>query len=69
MALMRAEQPLTMGWCLQCHRHPERYIRPRDKVFDMSWTPPPDQEEQGRRLLVANHVHTAQLKDCSTCHR
>lgn len=69
MALMREEQPLTMGWCLQCHRHPERYIRPKDKIFDMSWTPPPDQEEQGRRLLIANHVHTAQLKDCSTCHR
>ena len=31
MALMRQQQPLTMGWCLNCHRHPERYIRPKDE--------------------------------------
>jgi len=69
MPLMRQEQPLTMGWCLSCHRHPERYIRPRSRVFDMSWTPPPDQAEQGRRLIRAYLIHTDHLTDCSTCHR
>src|SRR5262245_38303469 len=27
---------LQMEWCLDCHRHPERYVRPRDRVFDMA---------------------------------
>jgi hypothetical protein len=69
MALMRAAAPLTMGWCLQCHRHPERFIRPKDKVFDMSWAPPRDQDDQGRRLVADYHVPTAHLMDCSVCHR
>jgi hypothetical protein len=69
MALMRQQQPLTMGWCLECHRHPERYIRPPSEVFNMAWQPPPDQIDQGKRLLSANNIHTEHLLDCSTCHR
>jgi hypothetical protein len=69
MALMRQEAPLTMGWCLSCHRDPAQYIRPKERVFDMSWTPPPNQPEEGRRLLAQYFVHTAHLTDCSTCHR
>lgn len=30
-------QPLSMGWCVQCHRAPESHIRPRDEVFDLNW--------------------------------
>jgi hypothetical protein len=69
MALMRQARPLTMGWCLECHRHPEQYIRPKDDVFDMSWQPPKDQVERGRHLLVQYLIHTQHLTDCSTCHR
>jgi hypothetical protein len=69
MALMREQQPLVMGWCLDCHRDPERYIRPRDKVFDVYWTAPSDQLEQGRKLVAAYGIHTTHLTDCSTCHR
>ena len=69
MALMRQQQPLTMGWCLSCHRDPARYIRPKDQVFNMYWRPPPDQIAQGRKLIAAYGIHTAHLTDCSTCHR
>jgi hypothetical protein len=69
MALMRQQQPLTMGWCLSCHRHPERYIRPKEEVFNMRWQQPPDQDEAGRRLLAAYGIHTEHLIDCSICHR
>jgi hypothetical protein len=69
MALMRQAQPLTMGWCLECHRHPERHIRPKDDVFDMEWTPPADQLKQGRKLVLQYLIHTDHLTDCSTCHR
>jgi hypothetical protein len=69
MPLMRQTAPLTMGWCLECHRHPETAIRPRDKIFDMKWTPPNDQIAEGRRLMSEYHVDPAHLTDCSKCHR
>jgi hypothetical protein len=69
MALMRQQQPLTMGWCLQCHRHPGRYLRPQAEVFDMAWKPPPDQAAQGAALIRRYLISTAHLTDCSTCHR
>jgi hypothetical protein len=69
MAIMRQQQPLTMGWCLECHRHPENFIRPRDRVFDMAWTPPTDQQKQGEALIRQYLIHTDHLTDCSTCHR
>jgi hypothetical protein len=69
MPLMRQAAPLTMGWCLDCHRHPEKAVRPRDKVFDMAWTPPPDQIAKGRQLMTEYHIDTAHLTDCSKCHR
>lgn len=69
MALMRQQESLTMGWCLQCHRHPEDYIRPRDKVFDMSWTPPRTQTAEGRQLAADYKIRTQHLLDCSLCHR
>lgn len=69
MPLMRQAAPLTMGWCLDCHRHPEKAIRPRDKVFDMKWTPPKKQLAEGRRLMSEYHIDTAHLTDCAKCHR
>ena len=69
MPLMRQQQPLTMGWCLECHRHPERQLRPRDAVFDMNWRPPADQEAQEKRLVAQYHIDASHLTDCSTCHR
>jgi cytochrome c7-like protein/class III cytochrome C family protein len=58
---------LTMSWCLDCHRHPERALRPREAVFDMSWAPAGDQEELGREIAAAEGVKT--LESCSYCHR
>jgi hypothetical protein len=31
------KEPLSMGWCLKCHRNPEQNIRPRDQVFNLMW--------------------------------
>lgn len=62
--------PLTMEWCLSCHRQPEEFIRPREEVFNMNWEPPPDQPEEGARLAKQYHVKDVQtLTNCSTCHR
>src|SRR4051812_10751932 len=69
MPLTRQAAPLTMGWCLDCHRDPEAALRPKDKIFDMDWTPPKDQLAQGRRLMTEYHIDTTHLTDCSKCHR
>jgi hypothetical protein len=67
MPLMWQEQSLQMEWCLDCHRKPERYVRPRDKVFSVDYVPPPDQLELGKRLVAEYHIQ--KLTSCSTCHR
>ena len=67
MPLMRQAAPLTMNWCLNCHRDPAPNLRPRAEVFSTTWTPPQDQAEQGRRLLAEYLIHTEHLTDCSTC--
>jgi hypothetical protein len=67
MPLTYKVNTLYMNWCVECHREPEKYIRPRDQVFNMTYTPPPDQLEQGRRLVAEYKVQ--RLTDCWTCHR
>ena len=47
---------LDMQWCLDCHRAPERYLRPLDHVFDAEWTPPSDQSSAGVRLRRIYHL-------------
>ncbi len=69
MPLTWKESSLYMKWCLDCHKQPEKFIRPRDQVFNMKWLPPPDQNKQGRELVRDYHVNTTQLTDCSMCHR
>ncbi len=69
MTLTWKTKELYMRWCLDCHRQPERFLRPTTQVVDMNYQPPRDQLAFGRRLLEQNHVHTAGLTDCYTCHR
>ncbi|HEV7734820.1 MAG TPA: cytochrome c3 family protein [Candidatus Binatia bacterium] len=61
------ENSLQMEWCLDCHRHPEANLRPRDQVFNMAWEPPGDARALGLELKKAYDVHPR--VDCSTCHR
>ena len=67
MPLVWQESTLHMDWCLECHREPERFVRPRDKVFDMTWQPPANQIEQGRRLMAEYKIES--FTSCSNCHR
>lgn len=67
MNLMRKGESLQMEWCLECHRNPERYLRPRDEVFNMAYAPEEPQAELGARLVEKYDVQTR--TDCSTCHR
>ena len=37
MPMVYQAASLQMEWCLACHRQPERYLRPKDKITDMAW--------------------------------
>ena len=67
MPLMWQAQSLQMEWCLDCHRHPEQYVRPRDAVFRVDYQPPANQRELGARLVAEYEIQ--KLTSCSTCHR
>ncbi|ALN72616.1 cytochrome c3 family protein [Aureimonas sp. AU20] len=69
MPLMRQAAPLTMGWCLDCHKAPERQLRPQDRIYDFEWTPPADQEARGHALIAEHGIDVKHLTDCSVCHR
>jgi hypothetical protein len=83
MPLMYAENTLQMEWCLNCHRQPEQFLRPKEKVFDMTYQPPDNQHTVtwngkdynsqavlGKDLASAYHLRTTQdITGCSTCHR
>jgi hypothetical protein len=67
MPLTRQTVSLYMEWCLDCHRHPENHVRPKDKVFDMTWEAPSDQKEKGLELMKVYKIE--RKTDCSVCHR
>lgn len=72
MPLTYAAQPMTMQWCLDCHRDPSGHLRPKDQITSMTWKPPAAKEErvaQQKWLMASYQIHPVGLTDCSTCHR
>ena len=71
MEVVRQAQPLNMGWCLDCHREPEKALRPLDKVTDMTWRPAGgDQLKVGTALKAEYHIRdVGYMTSCTTCHR
>lgn len=59
-------EPLSMSWCLECHRNPEQHLRPLDQITNMTYQAE-DQEAEGARLRELNNIHPS--TNCSTCHR
>jgi hypothetical protein len=67
MVQVEQKQPLSMGWCLDCHRNPDPNLRPVDQVTNMDWQPPAGQAE-----FVAQWKKEKQINppvNCSGCHR
>ncbi len=61
-------KPLNMAWCLDCHRHPEKFLRPKDQVTTMGYRPAGgDQIAEGLKLVQAYDIHPT--TNCSGCHR
>ena len=76
MPLMWQHSPLTMSWCLECHREPEKFVRPREQIYNMDYRverdsgrPEKTQAELGPKLVEEYRIRKEQLTNCSTCHR
>ena len=70
MALMYQAKSLQMEWCLDCHRAPEKYLRPRAEVFNMAYEAPANQLEVGMALKKEYKVPGIDhMTSCSVCHR
>jgi hypothetical protein len=67
MPLMYQQASLQMRWCLDCHRNPEKYVRPRELVTKMGYEPAEPQEVIGARLVKEYNIQ--KLETCWTCHR
>ncbi|MFN8093777.1 MAG: cytochrome c3 family protein [Vicinamibacteria bacterium] len=67
MPYVYQEKSLLMEWCLDCHKQPEKYLRPKSEVYSTAWRSPSNQLELGRKLKAEYDVKT-QIT-CSTCHR
>ena len=67
MPLTWAANPMFMEWCLNCHRNPEQYVRPKDQVFNMAYEPPANQLELGRKLVAEYKIE--RFTSCDNCHR
>src|SRR5205814_9022964 len=69
MQVVSQANSLQMEWCLECHRRPENFVRPQEKVFDMEWRPPADQKQKGLELVKAYRIQGADVLTCCwTCH-
>lgn len=69
MEVVTQVKPLSMGWCLDCHRDPAPHVRPLDQITNLGWKPPEGQtaRQVGEAVMAQLHVKTS--TDCSTCHR
>lgn len=73
MDVVTQKQPLSMGWCLECHRATESHLRPKDQVTNMGWAPPANADDAkalGEKLKADYKIHdSAYMTSCYTCHR
>lgn len=67
MEVVQQMKPLSMSWCVDCHRNPASQLRPLDQVTAMGWKAPENQAEIGRRLIQERHIQPP--TDCAGCHR
>jgi hypothetical protein len=85
MEVVRQEQPLSMGWCLECHRNPEPNLRPKDQITNMEWQDDPSHPFKKPKIcdtsqttgagvfaVAAKNLEDRQIcapQNCSGCHR
>ncbi len=74
MKRVRQVAPLSMGWCLECHRNPTKHLVPKDRVTDLGWVASLSEKQRkkiGKKMKKKYKIDTSgnRLSDCSLCHR
>jgi hypothetical protein len=67
MHVVQQVEPLSMGWCLDCHRDPDPHIRPVSEITNMKWEPPADFDKFVQKFKMEKQINPP--TDCSACHR
>lgn len=67
MEVVYQAEPLSMGWCLDCHRDPAAHLRQPNEVTDMQWTAPGNQAELAAQIIDTKGIRPP--VDCTGCHR
>ena len=66
MEVVSLVAPLSMGWCLECHREPELYLRPQGQITQMGYVQPADFVERNLERIVKEAIQPP--TNCSACH-
>ena len=66
MEVVAQQEPLSMGWCLECHRAPEVYLRPNDEITTMGYVQPADFVERNIARIRRDGIQPP--TNCSACH-
>ncbi len=67
MDVVKQVHSLSMAWCLDCHRNPDKHLRPKSKVTEMGWVPPANQLEMAQKFKKERNLKPS--SDCTVCHR
>lgn len=66
MDVVEQQEPLSMSWCLECHRNPEEYLRPPSEVTTMGFSPADNQAERNMQRIAEENISPP--TNCSACH-
>ena len=69
MPVMVHDQPLSMGWCLDCHRKPEDHLRPAAEVTNLAWKPAEGRTQHDLGLFLKDQSKVQAPEQCVGCHR
>jgi hypothetical protein len=68
METVQQVEPLSMSWCLECHRNPAPHLRPTDEVTNMEWRPTAEHASFAAETIRERGI-APPTTDCSGCHR
>jgi hypothetical protein len=69
MPVLVHDQPLSMGWCLDCHREPENHLRPVAEAMNLSWRPAEGRTQRDLGLYLKDEYKIQAPEQCAGCHR
>ena len=67
MEVVTQMEPLSMAWCLECHRNPGPHLRERDQITNTTWKPGRNQAAFAAQVIA--DLQLSPPEDCSSCHR